>query len=395
MTTPQSDILPSNTLASARSLFPHTGKGKIYLNHAGTSPLSTRVVEAMTGYLHERSAGKIETYEEDLPMVEECRGSIQKLIHAESVERIALTANTSDAINVIAAGIPWKSGDGVLLNTAEFPANVWPWLNLKRHGVRPVFIPEVGGRITIDGILDRLTPRTRLVALSAVQFLSGHRADLATIGDICRSRGIIFAVDGIQAVGAVRIDIQKMKIDALAAGGQKWQMSPHGTGFLYVSEELQSILQQVNLGWLGVEDPWDFRNFAQPLARNAKRYEGGSKVMPSLWGMRAALATLLEYGPPAIEKHILALGRLLIDGLREIDGVELITPIDPDERAGITTIRLPHPVDAGAIFKGLLQENITIALREGLLRYSPHFYCSPDDIDAAVKATARLVHASR
>jgi cysteine desulfurase/selenocysteine lyase len=391
--TQYADLLPPDRLAAARLLFPHTSRGMIYLNHAGTSPLSTRVVEAMSRYLRARSEEKIETYEDDLPMVEECRAYVRDLIHAESTDRIAFSSNTSDAINIVAAGIPWKTGDRILLNNAEFPANVWPWLNLRRHGVRLDIIQETEGRITIDRILDAITPRTRVVALSAVQFLSGFRADLATIGDICRSRGIIFAVDGIQAVGAVRIDVQKMKIDALAAGGQKWQMSPHGSGFLYVSEELQSILQQVSVGWLGVADPWEFRNFDQDLAPNAGRYEGGSKVMPSLWGMHAALSMLLEFGQAAIERHLLALTGQLLDGLRGIPGTEMITSSDPDERAGIVSIRPPNGIDAPAVFQSLRRENITVAVREGLLRFSPHFYCSPDDMNTVIEATRHQLQA--
>ncbi len=383
----ESPILPSHLLHNARSLFPHTAQGKIFLNHAGTSPLSVRVVAALTRYLTERSEGKLETYHDDLPMVAACRGFIQQLIHAESIERIALTANTTDAINIVATGIPWKSGDRIVLNTAEFPANVWPYLNLQRHGVRIQFIPTPDGRVTIDRILDYLKPGTRMLGLSAVQFLSGHRADLGTIGEICRSRGIIFAVDGIQAVGAVRINVQKMKIDALAAGGQKWQMAPHGTGFLYLTEELQSIIQQSSVGWLSVADPWDFYNFSQPLAAGARRYEGGSLIMPSLWGMHAALSTLLEFGMPAIERHLLHLTSMLMDGLATIPGVKVITPSDPDDRAGIVTISPPPGVDLKSVAARMSERRITIAVREGLLRYSPHFYCSPEDMEATIQVT--------
>ncbi len=159
------------SLSAIRSLFPHTSQGKIYLNHAGTSPLSTRVVEAMTRYLHERSAGKLDTYWDDVPMVGEVRKLIQRMINAESPDRVALTANTSDAINIIAAGIPWHSGDRVLLNNIEFPANVWPYINLKRQGVELDIIQATDGRITPEQIGDHLTPHTKLVALSAVQFL--------------------------------------------------------------------------------------------------------------------------------------------------------------------------------------------------------------------------------
>jgi cysteine desulfurase/selenocysteine lyase len=384
--------LASETLTRVRSLFPHTSQGKIYLNHAGTSPLSTRVVSAVTNYLRERSEGKLETYSDDMLMVAELRSLIQRLINAESAERIALMPNTSDAINIIAGGIEWKSGDRILLSNIEFPANVWPYLNLKQLGVELDVIPSPDGRITPEQIEQAITPRTRLVALSAVQFLSGFRADLAAIGRICRKKGIIFAVDAIQAVGAIRIDVQRMKIDALAAGGQKWQMSPHGTGFLYLTEELQSQIHQKNLGWLSVQDPWDFYNYSQALDRTARRYEGGSLIMPTLWGMHAALGTILEFGQEAIETHILSLTQILIDGFQRIDGVELYTPPVKDERAGIVTVNLSPRLDPKQIFKGLLQRNITPALREGRLRYSPHFYCSADEMNSVVEATNTLCH---
>lgn len=379
--------LDQQTLTRARSLFPHTSRGMIYLNHASTSPLSTRVVDALTQYLRERSEGKLETYWDDLPMVAELRLFIRELINAESPERIALTANTSDAINVIAGGIPWKNGDRVLLNALEFPANVWPYLNLKNLGVELDIMSSSDGRITPGQIEDAMTPRTRLVALSAVQFLSGYRADLATIGELCRRKDVIFAVDGIQAVGAITIDVQAMKIDTLSAGGQKWQMSPHGTGFLYLTEELQARIQQKNLGWLSVADPWDFHNYTQPLDPTARRYEGGSLIMPALWGMHAALKTIIEFGPGAIEAHLGHLTHILIDGFAHADNLELYTPSAPGERAGIVTIKVPAHADPKTVFKRLLDQNITLALREGMLRYSPHFYCSPEEMKTAVEAT--------
>lgn len=385
-----SELFSNQILSSARSLFPHTLQGQIYLNHAGTSPLSTRVVAAMTKYMHERSEGKLETYPDDMLMVAELRSLIQHLINAESGARIALTPNTSDAINIIAGGIDWKSGDRILLNSIEFPANVWPYLNLKQLGVELDIIQATDGRITPEQIDKGLTLRTRVVALSAVQFLSGYRADLATIGRMCRQKGIIFVVDAIQAVGAVRLDVQEMRIDALGAGGQKWQMSPHGTGFLYLTEELQSHIHQKNLGWLGVEDPWDFYNYGQALDGTARRYEGGSLSMPTLWGMHAALATILEFGQEAIERHLLALTQILIDGFQTIDGVELYTPTQIRERAGIVTIKPSATFDTKHVFKGLLQKKITAALREGRLRFSPHFYCSADEMTMVIEATRAL-----
>ena len=384
-------MLNSTTLTNARSLFPHTSQGKIYLNHAGTSPLSTRVVQSMTDYLRERSEGRLETYQTDMVMVEGLKVLIQEMINAEAPDRVALTANTSDGICVVASGIPWKPGDRILLNTAEFPANVWPFLNLQHNGVRLDFINAPEGRVTVEMVAAALKPATRMVALSAVQFLSGYRADLAGIGELCHSRGIIFAVDAIQAVGAVRLDVQRMKIDALAAGGQKWQMSPHGTGFLYVTDELQSIIQQLYLGWLCVEDPWDFHNHAQGPAASARRYEGGSMSMPTLWGMHAALETIKEFGTDAIEQHLLALTGALIQGFSEIPGVDVITPSDPLERAGIVTIKVPESADERSVFKKLLGRSIAAALRDNHLRFSPHFYCSVDEMNETVEATRKYI----
>lgn len=374
---------PVTTLEQARSLFPHTAQGKLYLNHAATSPLSTRVVEAMTGYLHERSEGRIETYPADMNMVTECKSLLARIVHAESPDRIALTANTSDALNIIAGGVPLQRGDRILVGQFEFPANVWPYLNLRRIGAEIDFLYSDHGQATVDAIERSLTPSTRLVAVSAVQFLSGHRTDLAALGGLCRDRDIWFIVDGIQGVGAIDIDVQQTGIDALAAGGQKWQTAPHGNGFLYITEELQHALRPATLGWLAVEDPWQFSNFDQPVAGTARRFEGGSLNMPGLWGYHAALSTLMEFGIPAIEKRINDLTCHLVSRFDSIPGLEIFTPADACHRGGIVTIR-PGNADAAVVFKRLLKRNVTVALREGMLRFSPHFYNTDAEIDATV-----------
>jgi cysteine desulfurase / selenocysteine lyase len=272
----------------------------------------------------------------------------------------------------------------------EFPANVYPYYHLQDQGIVLDIIRCPDGRITPTMIADKFTPRTRVVALSAVQFLSGYRADLATIGQMCRDRKIWFVVDGIQAVGAMGVDVQKMKIDGLAAGGQKWQMSVQGTGFLYVNEALQEAIHPQFVGWLGVQDAWNFYNYGQPLASTAKRYEGGTVNHLGFSGMAASLSFLLEQGGEAIEKHILALTKILSEGFQAIDGVRLISPLADYDRAGIVTIELPPKVDAKDVFKKLLARNIVISLREGKLRYSPHFYNSPEEVRAVVEATREL-----
>jgi cysteine desulfurase/selenocysteine lyase len=379
--------IPHDQLQTLRELFPHTQKGVVYLNHAAVSPLSTRVVRAQTQHLQDRSSGKIETFFDDLVQIEETKRCIQRLINAESYRRVALVGNTSDALNVVASGIDWKPGDRVLLNDQEFPANIYPYYHLKSQGVEVDIMRCPDGRVTPELIYSSLQPRTRLLALSAVQFLSGYRADMMLLGDLCRSKGIIFAIDGIQAIGAIKLDVQAMKIDAMAAGAPKWQMGPQGIGFLYLTEELQARVHQKYLGWLSVENPFDFLNWDQPLDPNARRYEGGTVNIPGMWGLHASLSTLLEVGPDLVESHILGLTQTLMDELAGIERVKLFSPATLSERAGIVTIEPPKNVDPTAAFEELTRREIFISLRNGKFRYSPHFYNTRDEILSASSNT--------
>ena len=387
MNSPQLQPIPFGPLQEYRRLFPHTEQGVIYLNHAAVSPLSTRVLRAQIGHLQDRSSGKIETYWDDVKQIEETKNCVQRMINAESISRIAFAGNTSDALNVIAAGLDWKPGDRILLNDLEFPSNVYPYYHLKSQGVEIDIIHCPDGRVTPETVHEALRPRTRILAISAVQFLSGYRADLAVLGEICRSRGILLIVDAMQAVGGVTVDVQAMKIDGMAAGAAKWQMGPQGIGFLYLTEELQARVHQKYLGWLSVENPWDFFNFDQALASTANRYEGGTVNIPGMWGMHAALSTLLEVGPQVIESHILSLTGALLKEFQGIDGVSIYSPTALHERSGILTVVPPARVDPTAAFEELTRRKVYISLRGGKLRFSPHFYNSLDEMRATAAAT--------
>jgi cysteine desulfurase / selenocysteine lyase len=378
-------LLSPQTLLKARSLYPHCANGRIHLNHASVGPLSSRVVQALSVHIQERSTGIIETYRSDMKIVADCRQAVQKLIGAESPDRIAFVTNTSDGINIVAAGLPWKTGDRIIVNDLEFPANIYPYHRMRNQGVELDFLQSIEGKITPEMVERALTPRTRLVAISAVQFLSGHRADLEAIGKLCRNRHVWFVVDGIQAVGAVKIDVQEMCIDAFISGGQKWLMAPLGTGFLYLTEEMQMAINQHSLGWLSVDEPWKFFDYDQPLASSARRYEGGTLNIPGIIGMMSAIETLLEFGIDAIEQHILALTRILMNHLQKLNRFQFYSPESDIDRAGIVTIELPDREFPLSVLHGLDLRNICISLREGKLRFSPHFYNSPKEMDLVVR----------
>jgi selenocysteine lyase/cysteine desulfurase len=386
---PVPTLIPHELHQKYRQLFPHTEQGLIYLNHAAVSPLSTRVLKAQIAHLQDRSSGKIETYPDDVKQSERTKGCIDRLINAESWERIAFTGNTSDALNIVAGGLDWKPGDRILLNDLEFPANVYPYTHLKTHGIEIDLIHSIDGRISPEMIYAALRPRTRLLALSAVQYLSGYRSDLALLGELCRSRRILFVVDAMQAAGCVRIDVQEMKIDAVAAGAPKWLMGPQGIGFLYLTEELQARIHQKNLGWLSVEIPWDFFNFDQGPAATARRYEGGTVNIPGMWGFHASLTTLLEVGLDNIESHILTLTEEMTTKFQEA-GLRMYSPTDSRERAGIVTIWPPEGLDATAVFNELTKEHVLASMRGGRIRYSPHFYNSIGEIHEAVDRTIAI-----
>ncbi len=363
-----------------RELFPVVKAGTIYLNHAATGPLSTRVVAAVDKYLKERSETNIDNFASFQPILTETRLYASKLF-GTSPDRIAFFENTTNAINLLAAGLEWKPGDRVILDDIEFPANVYPFLNLKRLGVEIDFVKNREGKILIEDIAAKITPRTRLLSISHVQFLTGFRADLRALGELCRSDGVIFSVDAIQSAGVVPIDVEKMKIDFLAAGGQKWLLAPQGIAFAYISRETQEKLHQAYLGWTSIKNFFsEFTNYRLDLDDTARRYENGTLNYIGITSLHESLSMLLEVGIGNIEEHVLDLSDTLIKALRS-RGMKTYVEGDRTERAGIISIMVP---DADTYAAELAKSGIEVAVRQGVVRVSPHFYNTEDELLAVV-----------
>lgn len=189
--------------------------------------------------------------------IEKLRTLLAKLIRTDS-SRIALIYNTSHGLNIIASGLEWKEGDEILISEGEFPANVYPFFNLRRLGVKVKILPTSSGDLEPDTLLSAITQKTKMLSVNFVEFLSGYKAVLKTIGEICQGHRIIFVVDAIHGLGAIPLDVINRSIDALACGGHKWLMFPQGIGFLYIIKELQDKIRQSHLRWMSVEDPEDF-----------------------------------------------------------------------------------------------------------------------------------------
>ena len=360
-----------------RSCFPHL-QSTVYLDHASVSPLAAPVLQAMTDFLSQRHTGEIVDLDALLQLFAGLRRELARLIHAPSPDTIAFVPNTSTGLNILAQGLDWREGDRILLTDCEFPANVYPFLNLRDRGVLVDFVPCLNGCVPTEHLLRYVQKRTRLISLSLVEFLSGFRHDAAAIGQFCRENEILFALDGIQALGAVAVDVQAWNVSFLASGGQKWLLSPMGTGFIYVAPELLPRLAVSSPGWLSVEDAWNFFDYRLRYLPTAERFEPGTKPALLLAGMLAAAKMLNEVPAVEREKRVLWLSGYLIRKLRE-KGLRVLTPEAANERAGIVTFVPREPPEA--VNLRLHGAGVRISLREGMLRVSPHFYNTLADLD--------------
>ncbi len=361
---------------------------KIYLNHAAVSPLSADVREKITWVLNERGFGELNFHEESIKLAEETRALVGRLIHAP-VGNIAFTPNTSSGFNWLAQGLKWKAGDQIIIPDVEFPANVYPFLNLEKKGVEVVFVKNRNGLVYVEDIEAAITPRTRLISISFVEFLSGQRNDLLAIGALCKKHHLLFSVDAIQGLGAIPLNVDALHIDFLSCGGQKWLMAPRGIGFMYMAPDLMAQIDPVFSGWMGVKNAWDFFDYKLDLLPDAHRFEYGTGNLLGLAGLSASLDTLLHIGIAPIEQHLLILGQMLVEKLTAA-GLQFMGPEDPYFWSGIFTFRHKQ---AEAIHSMLSENNVICSMRDGALRFAPHFYNNRDDIREVTELISKWIAA--
>jgi cysteine desulfurase/selenocysteine lyase len=351
----------------------------VYLNHAAVSPLCRPAAEAMQRLAADAMENGSLHYSQWLDTYEELRLAAARLIGAEKSE-IALMKNTSEGIATIAMGMNWHSGDKIVAFREEFPANYYPWKRLEQTGVRVEWLSYLDPLDRIDGVCRG----ARLLAISFVQYLSGHRVDLEAIGEICHRQGCAFLVDAIQGLGAFPVDVRRAHIDALAADGHKWMLGPEGCGILFVSQEFQESVQPVEFGWTNVAGYADYASRDMTLRPDAARYECGTLNTIGCFGLRASIEFLLEVGVAAVSPAVLRLADLVAEGV-QAKGYELLGVRSPANAAGIVSFRKAG-MEAPSIVQKLAVAGVTAAARAGWVRVSPHFYNSPDDIGRLLEA---------
>jgi selenocysteine lyase/cysteine desulfurase len=370
-----------------RKEFP-AAKRHIYFNHAAVSPLSTRVLAAMNAVAGGFFEKGILCEDDVFGTVDAARKSAARLVGARPGE-IAFVKNTTQGVLIAANGIRWRRGDNVVMPSIEFPANAYPWIALEKRGVRTVLVPPRDGRIAAETLAGACTARTRCVTVSAVQFSTGYRVDLAALGSFCRSRGIYLHVDGIQSLGMLRCDVRGMKIDFLSAGAHKWLLGPVGTGFFYCREELLDELDIWNPGWLGVRNPRAYLDYDPTPRADAGRFEEGSLNVYGIAGLGSTIERFLEIGTARVEKKILGLSDLLEEGLLS-RGFVVTSPRGRTERSGIICFR--HRAGrTEKLFERLMAKRVVVSLREGAIRLSPHFYNTDGEVARVLDLLERSI----
>ena len=368
-----------------REEFPWAAAGEaIYLNAASTGPLPERTLRAQAEFSRKRAAPHRLSHEEQFSVLDRCRALLGEMLNAED-GTIALSVNTGAGINLAAWGLPLGAGSVVVIPDLEFPANIYPWMaasQAREYSVRVV--PARDGLLDEEALFEALdAPGTRVLALSWVGFSTGFVADLPRLSEACRARGVWLVVDGIQGVGVLPLDLARTHVDLLACGGQKWLLSPWGSGFTYVHPEMLEVLAPQPVSWMAVRGSDDFASLVDydlTWRDGARRFEQITVPFQDFAGMAASLELLRELGHGAVHAHVAARARELADGARNA-GVPVVTP--QGRTAGIVTVR---PRDVHATSERLRDARVVHSVREGTIRLSPHCYTTSEEIRTALGA---------
>jgi cysteine desulfurase / selenocysteine lyase len=398
---------------SARKQFPALLE-KIFLDSACVSLAPTAAVQAIQAFLDstlhcpERSATLHHIAMDD--MRSSARGEIARLIHADETE-IALVESTSAGLNVAAAAIPLVAGDRVLLCDLEFMQVALPWIQMREKiAIELDVVPNRSGAVDPEDIAGRITPRTRIVVISSVQWNNGFRVNLDAVSKICRDADARLVVDAIQGLGALQMDVRQTPVDFLACGGHKWLTAPFGQGFLYIRRGAQNSLQRAPSGYLSVEPPeGGWGNYFQTpsitpvrdyrFTDEARGYEiGGTGNYPGAAGLAASVKLINDLGSGNIERRVRELTDELIDGLSHI-GVPIATPLDPKNRSGIVTFDLGSAERNIAVMESLLGHKVLVSVRYtsgvGGVRVACHYFNTSDDVARLLELTGSFISGRR
>ncbi len=354
-----------------------------YLNHAAVSPWPKRTQLAVSKFAEENVKFGATYYLEWLKVDKALREQLARLINANSYRDIALSKSTSEALSIIAYGIAWEEGDEVIISNQEFPSNRIVWESLANKGVS-VSVANIDGANPIEAIAAKITPNTKLISISSVQYASGLTLDLNRLGALCTENNILFCVDAIQSLGAVPFDLTDTNADFVVADGHKWMMGPEGLALFYVKPEIRDSLTLNQYGWHMVANRGDYTREEWTVAQDATRFECGSPNTLGIHALNASLSLIEELGVTNIQSKLRQVTEYLVEQLLSISDIEILSPLLNANQSGIVTFRIKH-INSEALYAKLMKQGVICACRGGGVRFSPHFYTSKAIIDKAVE----------
>ena len=356
--------------------------GLVYLNHAAVAPWPRRTADAVARFAAENARDGARHYPRWLAVERRLRERLARLIGA-AVDDVALLKNTSEAISVVAFGFPWQAGDNVVLAAEEFPSNRIAWQALGRLGVESRMAHLTGAADPEQALLDLFDHRTRVLAVSSVQYGNGLRMDLQRLGAACRARGVALCVDAIQSLGALPFDVDAVQADFVMADGHKWMLGPEGLALLWVRPEWRERLALFQYGWHMTREAGDFDATEWQPADDARRFECGSPNLLGAHGLDASLSLLEEVGIESVADAVLVRSGHLVARIAARPELELLSDPRPRRRSGIVTFR-HRGIDNATVHRRLMDAGVVCAARGGGVRFSPHFYTPIEQLDAAL-----------
>ncbi len=355
----------------------------IYFNHAAVAPWPERTRRAVVEFADQNGRYGAAFYPDWLKKEGLLREQLQALINAPSADDIALVKNTSEALSFVAFGLDWQAGDNIVTSNEEFPSNRLPWQALAMQGVELRQADLYAADTPEDALFALVDRNTRLLTISSIQFATGLRLDMERIGAFCKQRQILFCIDAIQSIGAVRFDVQSCQADFVMADSHKWMFGPEGLGFFYTTPAARDRLKLTQFGWHMMKDTHNYENKPWEIHPTARRFECGSPNMLGIHALSASVSLLLDIGIETIEALLIERIDYLRERIEQHAELEWLGPARSALKSGIVVFR-HKTIPNLALYHYLMQQQVICALRGAGIRFSPHFYNSPEQIDRAL-----------
>lgn len=367
----------------------------VFLGHCAISPLFGGAAAAIHDFADSMATGGVTGLSKYLEVLPRFHDSFAQLMKTAS-QNISYVQNTATAMSMIAGGYPFKPGDQIISYLHEYPSNHYPWVLQQERGVELALLSDVGdgkGPKSLRGwsmeeLEKRVTERTRIVAVSHVQFASGFSADLEALGTFCKARNIDLIVDCAQSLGCLPVYPEEYNIAALASSGWKWLMGPFGAGVMYTSEEFRQKLRPVLVGPAMMQQGLDYLDHTWNPHRDGRLFEFSAAPWDHVAALLATVSELFFYNTMEdIRDEIFRLQDLFI---RHLDP-DVATPVvfSGKHRSGIVALEVKN--DPGQVMAAMHKQGVVITGPTGLLRLAPHFYMEDAQLIRAAEVMSAVL----